>query len=356
MEVKVKKILLSSLIAVLCLTVVMSLFLAGCKTTTTETTAAATVTETTAAAATAAETTAPQKTLKFGALYLSLEHPFYIMNKTGMEETAKKLGVEMIILDSQSDVAKQANQIDDLIAQKVDAIIISPVEPKAAIDMVKKCNDAGIPVIDQASKIDANVATTVLRDDEKMGLLAGEGSANWINENLNGKGKIAVFNWPTFSNTKAWEDGFLAKIKELSPQSEIISTIPGTSKEEGLNGMEDVLQSHPEVNFIFGINDPIALGAIQAIDASGRKDIFASFICGGDEEAFKRLQMGTKEGKIVGIVQLYPYEDGQLCVQAAYDAVMGKQLPPIIYSGGGWWTPENVEYNLKYYPAPAPSN
>jgi ABC-type sugar transport system substrate-binding protein len=216
--------------------------------------------------------------------------------------------------------------------------------------MVKACNDAGIPVICNSSDINANVVSKVLRDDLDLGRTSGENAAMWINANLNGKAKIAMLNFRSFSNTVAWEDGFKEKIQQISPGSEFIATIEATSREAGLIAMEDILQAHPEVNFVWAVNDPAGLGAIQAIEAANRKNVFVTFMCGGDNEAFERLTKGTNASRLVGILQIYPYEDGRISARVAVDAANKRPVDKLVNTKGVWWDERNVRKNLAAYP------
>lgn len=299
----------------------------------------------------AGDTNPTEESAVIGASILSLEHPFYITNKEGMEATAKEIGAEVICLDAKFDVATQLSQIDDLISQEVDAIILTPVEAKAAVEMVEMCKSAGIPVIIQTTPVEAETTTQVVTDNIKLGGLLGENTARFINEELNGEAKIALLNYPTFTDCKEQEEGFVKAIEAACPNAEFVASIPSASKEDGVNSMDDILQAHPEVNIVFAVNDPVGLGAVQAIEAAGRDDIFTAFLCGGDEEAFQRLAKDPREGKIIGTVQLYPYEVGKASIKAALDAVEGKELPDAIYTEGRWWNADNVEKNLAAYPA-----
>ena len=284
-----------------------------------------------------------------GATLLTLQDAFYITQKQALEEAAAEHGVEVVIMDAESDVTNQANQVQDMIAMGVDAMIIAPVEPTAAIDMIDECNGAGIPVICNSTDIDAEVAVKVLRDDAALGLECGEKTAEWINENLDGKAKIAMLNCRLYSNTVAWEDGFRQKIEELCPEAEFVAEIEATSRETGMSAMEDVLQSNPDVNVVWGVNEGVGLGALAAIEGQGRDDVHAVFMCGGDQEAFDRLE--AKDELLIGFEEIYPYEDGKVSFDAAMKVINGEEVEERIDTIGVWWDEDNYEDNIATYPA-----
>lgn len=228
-------------------------------------------------------------------------------------------------------------------------MILVPVEPTAAIDLVNACNEAGIPVICNSSDIDADVAVKVLRDDKALGLDCGENTANWINENLDGKAKIALLNCELFSNTIAWQEGFEEKIAEMCPESEIVAKVEATSREAGMSAMEDILQANPDVNVVWGVNEGAGLGALAAIEGAGREDIYATVMCGGDQEAFDRLAAGGQQ--VIGFEQIYPYEDGKVSFDAAMKIINGEEVEEKIDTIGAWWNVDNYETNVATYPA-----
>ena len=87
-----------------------------------------------------------KKTTTIGFSISTLNNPFFVSVRKGVEE-AKKLGVNVKIVDAQNDPAKQANDISDLIQQKVDVLLINPVDSAAISTSVAAANKASIPVL-----------------------------------------------------------------------------------------------------------------------------------------------------------------------------------------------------------------
>ena len=88
-----------------------------------------------------------KKTTTIGFSISTLNNPFFVSVRKGVEEEAKKLGVNVKIVDAQNDPAKQANDISDLIQQKVDVLLINPVDSAAVSTSVAAANKASIPVL-----------------------------------------------------------------------------------------------------------------------------------------------------------------------------------------------------------------
>ena len=93
------------------------------------------------------------KDLTFGYVPASLEYPYNVMTAKGFEEAAAAAGVKAVVLDPRGSVEKQGNSLDDLIAQKVDAIGFLPLDSVVAESFVDKINDAEIPVVAVALQV-----------------------------------------------------------------------------------------------------------------------------------------------------------------------------------------------------------
>ena len=85
--------------------------------------------------------------MKIGVSLSTLNNPFFVSIREGVEEVAGKEGVETVITDAQNDSSTQNNQVEDLITQGVDLIVINPVDSTAIATSVEKANEANIPVI-----------------------------------------------------------------------------------------------------------------------------------------------------------------------------------------------------------------
>jgi len=83
----------------------------------------------------------------------TLDNPFFVTLKEGAEGAAAKAGVKLIVVDCEDDSAKEAANLEDLIAKEVDALLINPTDAEAVVPSIGKANEAGIPVftIDRAA-------------------------------------------------------------------------------------------------------------------------------------------------------------------------------------------------------------
>ncbi len=208
------------------------------------------------------------KQLVVGVTPLTLQLEYYINYINGVKKAAKEDNIRLKIIDPQFDVAKQAAAIEDFIASKVDAIICSPVDPKGIKPLLQKAQAAGIPVVVEMTKVEG-VEPLVGTNQEEGGYLAGEYAGQWIQKHMDGKAKVAILDFPYFQNVIDRVKGFKRGLAATAPGAVIAAEPDGHAvMEKAMKVMEDVLQAHPDVRVVFGINDDSAIGATMAFKSA----------------------------------------------------------------------------------------
>lgn len=247
--------------------------------------------ETAAPAAAPAETTAPAETaapadtkaeepaaeaaggeeLVIGCTLQNLSEEFMTMLQGAMELQLKNYdNVKLIINDAESQSDKQASQLDSFVAQGVDAVIISPVDADALASAVKTVVDAGIPVITCSADVTGDQGQVWVGSSNENG---GEIEMKYVAEQLGGKGKIAVLRGPlgAFAEQGRFA-GYETVLKEY-PDIEIVFDQTGNwQREEAMSLIENLLTAGTEIDAIVCQNDGMALGALEAVKAAGKKD------------------------------------------------------------------------------------
>ena len=125
-------------------------------------------------------------TMKFDDLWLTT------LRDAMTEYAASQPGVELIAVDSKEDVATQLGQVENFVAQGVDAIIIIPANTDAADPMTKAAQDAGIPLV-YVNRIPSNLPEGVVYVGSDS-IQAGIMQAEWLAEQLGGKGNVVIMN------------------------------------------------------------------------------------------------------------------------------------------------------------------
>jgi len=231
-----------------------------------------------------------EKTLKIGISLPSATHGWMGALIDSAEKQAQALeesdGIEYVMTNA-ADPNKQANDVDDLIAQDVDVIVMLPIESAALTPVGQKVKDAGIPLVIVDRELENDAATVVVKgDNEGIGVNAGK----YFVEKLNGKGKIVEISGPPSSVTEQRGSGFKEAI-EATDGLEIIASQSGDfSTEKSLEVMENILQANPEIDAVFTQDDGMALGVLQAIKEAGRTDIQFVTGAGGAKEVFEDIK------------------------------------------------------------------
>jgi galactofuranose transport system substrate-binding protein len=217
--------------------------------------------------------TASSKPLVVGFSQVGAESGWRSANSVSIQEEAKKRGIDLKFSDAQGDQLNQIKAIRSFIAQKVDAIAFSPIVETGFTEVLKEAKEAGIPVFISDRRLDSPedlYVTFIGSDFVEEGRMAGE----WLATKMKGQARIAELVGKVGSApANDRRDGF-ADVLTKNPGMKIIkSQTANFERAKGKEVMEAFLKS-PEgsqINALYAHNDDMAMGAIQAIEAAGKK-------------------------------------------------------------------------------------
>ncbi|MYL18895.1 ribose ABC transporter substrate-binding protein RbsB [Halobacillus litoralis] len=271
--------------------------------------------------------------MKIGLSVSTLNNPFFVSMKDGVEKEAEAQGMDVVVVDAQNDAAKQVSDVEDLIQQGVDVLLINPTDSSAVSTAVQSANSLGIPVVtlDRSSE-KGDVATLVSSDNAKGGKMAAEYMVDQLGEGA----KVAELEGvPGASATRERGSGFHTVADEqLDVTAKQTANFDRT---EGLNTMENILQGNPDLEAVFAHNDEMALGAYQAIQSSGRDVLVVGF--DGNEDAMTSI----RNGSLSATVAQQPEQIGSLAVQAGADVLQGEEVEETIPVPLKLVTKENID-------------
>ena len=252
---------------------------------------------------------------KIGLVVSTQNNPFFVTLKEGAVQKANELGYELIVLDSQNDPSKELGNVEDLLVKGVDVLLINPTDSDAVASSVRAANRSKIPVVtlDRAAN-GGKVVSHVASDN----VLGGEVAGNYIVEKLGGKGKVVELEG--IPGTTAARDRGEGFNKAIAGKLEVVAKQSADfDRTKGLTVMENILQAQPEINAVFAHNDEMALGALKAIEASGRKNIVVVGFDATDDAV-----AAVKDGKLSATVAQKPAEIGAIGVEVA-DKIIKKE-------------------------------
>ena len=259
---------------------------------------------------------------KIGFIVSTLNNPFFVDLKSGIEERAKELGYEIVVLDSQNDPAKEVSNMEDLTVKDVDIVLLNPVDSDSAVASVMIANNYELPVVTVDRAANGGDVVTHIASDNAVG---GSMAAQYLIDQLGGKGNIVELEGTAGSSAaRDRGQGFDNKIAE-SNMNIIAKQIADFDRTQGLTVMENILQSKKDVDAVFAQNDEMALGAQKALEDMGMKDVL---IVGFD--ATDDAVEAVKNGTMAATVAQQPLLIGEVAVNAIDKILKGEKVDNFI--------------------------
>lgn len=248
---------------------------------------------------------------KIGLVLSTLNNPFFVSMKDGAERESKKLGYDLIVLDSQNDPVKERSNIEDLIQLDIVALLINPTDSDAVVKAIEVANQSNIPVItlDRQSN-GGEVITHIASDNIKGGAMAGEFVLEKFGttQNVN---IVEIQGIPGASATRDRGAGFHSVLDDKSNVTFISSQAADFDRQKGLSVMENIIQGNKDIQVVFAHNDEMALGAAKAIMANNIDATVIGF--DGGDDALDAIENGEMQATVAQQPDLI----GELGVQIA---------------------------------------
>lgn len=255
----------------------------------------------------------------FGYTSMTQNNPFFQVLEEAIREEVEANGDELITMNPAMDVELQINQIEDMIAQGIDAIFLNPVDWEGIRPALVMLEEADIPIINYDTEVkDFDYVTAYVGSDNKnAGKVVGE---DLVARYPDG-GKIAVLDSPTMNSINDRIEGFMEAIEghgfEIVAQQDAKGDL-----QTALGITEDILIAHPDIIAIMGGNDPTALGALAAAKANNITDI-AIYGVDGSPDAKAEIAEG---GPFKGSGAQSPINIGVKSVEVAYKILNGEDF------------------------------
>lgn len=289
--------------------------------------------------------------ITMGFAQVGAESGWRTANTKSIQASAKEAGIDLKFSDAQQKQENQIKAIRSYIQQKVDVIAFSPVVETGWDTVLQEAKRAKIPVIltDRAvDSKDTSLYKTFLGSDF---VLEGEKAGQWVVDNadandVNKDGKINVVEIqgttgaaPAIDRKKGFEDKISA-----DPKIKVVASQTGDfTRDGGKKVMEAFLKSQKDIDVVYAHNDDEGLGAIEAIEAAGKKPGVDIKIVTVD--AVKDGMTALSEGKINFIVECNPLLGPQL-MELAKKVVAGEDVPPRVETKEGTFDQEQAKAAL----------
>lgn len=252
----------------------------------------------------------------------SLQVAYFQSSVNGGKEEAAKQGAELIVFDPQADAQKQVTMAEDCIAQKVDAMVLDPIESGSLMGVIEDAGKKGIKIAVLDTPVQSpHVVTQIGVPQFEASREFGQMVAGYILGKMDGKANIGVMLASTEVQL-ARRDGFLEALKTV-PGAKVVAEGDGRNiLERATAEAEDMLTAHPDINVIYATGDPQLQGGLAAAASQGKQIAFF----GWDDIPAPFLKP-LEDGIIVGFMKQKPEVGGMMAVRYMSDAVRGKEVP-----------------------------
>jgi fructose transport system substrate-binding protein len=270
--------------------------------------------------------------VKIGLVTKTDSNPYFVSMRTAAQKEAAKMGAQLVAAagTADGDNASQVTAIENMISSGVKAILITPNDSKAIVPTLLAAQKKGIftAALDTQTEGNKGVDATWATDNTK----AGEEQGAYVKAALAGKTPVLAMLdlQPGVSVGDQRHDGFLTGMG-LRDGSKEIAGKQDTSGDQakGQTAMENLLQKNGNINAVYTINEPAAIGAYTALKNAGKA---SSVILGSIDGGCTGVQ-AVKDGKIAATVMQFPSKMAVAGVDAAMAFVKDKSKPSVPASG-----------------------
>src|ERR1700754_2004840 len=251
----------------------------------------------------------------------SHDNPFFKAEAVGAEAKAKELGYEALVMTHDDDANKQSELIDTAIARGAKAIILDNAGADASVAAVQKAKDAGIPafLIDREINASGVAAAQIVSNNYQGAQLGAQQFVKQMGEKGN---YVELVGKESDTNAGIRSQGYHDVIDDYPDLKLVAKQSANWSQTEAYSKMETILQANPDIKGVISGNDTMAMGAIAALQAAGRKDVIVVGFDGSND-----VRDSIKASGIKATVLQPAYAQAQMAVQQADAYIKNKTAP-----------------------------
>ncbi len=252
------------------------------------------------------------------------EDQFFRLILFGMRDAAAKHNIELLEANSNNQPEKEFQLVNTYTAQRVDAILISPLSAKGSVAALQQAHDKAIKVVTNNTTIDADFPEgSVVCSPEDLGMQTGKAARKYIEEHLGGKAKIAILAFkaqePEQSGARV---GGFKKALEGMADVQVVSEQDAWLSDMAMNKAGDILTANPDINIIYAANEGGTAGSVLAVKNAGKAGKVAVFGTDVSDQLLSFLQ--SDDNILQAITAQKPFEVGQQSVELALKAIQGQ--------------------------------
>lgn len=254
------------------------------------------------------------------AFLMTLDHPYWQNMRLGAEDEAKKLGVEITILNAREDPVLQAEQIVEMIAKRVDLVCLVPMQEVSLVRGVQMLNRKNIPVIIVNRQIGQGCEYVCYTGtDTYAGAVV---AAEILAKAMSGRGEIIEFHQHLGTGPEIARSKALLDVLKRYPDIKSVARIPHSGERDIVKTeMQTLLQKFPNLAGVYAHGDNFAIAAAQVCRKARRTDIKVVGMGGS-----KEMIQAVKSGLVTGTSYQQPEEEGRSAIRLAVKYLDGEKL------------------------------
>ncbi len=266
-------------------------------------------------------------------LMKTLSNEYFISMQQGAEEAAKQQNVDLIVqvAEKEDSTEQLVGLVENMIAKKVDAIIVTPNDSIAFIPAFQKAEKAGIPIIDLDVRLDAEAAKKAGLKFNYVGVDNFNGGyleAKNLAEAIGGKGNVAILEGiPGVDNGEQRKGGALKAFAEYPDIKIVASQTANWETEQALNVTTNILTANPNIKAIFAANDNMAIGAVTAVENAG---LAGKVLVSGYDGIPLAIEY-VKQGKMQNTIDQLPKKQVAVAIEYALKKINKQDIPEVYY-------------------------
>jgi ribose transport system substrate-binding protein len=268
---------------------------------------------------------------QIGLVMKTLTNPFFIEMEKGARRAEKELGIALQVKTAaqETSIEQQIQLVDDLVAAKVDAIVIAPGDSQSLVAALKKASDAGIRVVNIDNRLDAQSMQQVgLVDVPFIGVDNAAGAykaGQFLAATVSSPTKAAILEGiRSADNARQRMEGAKRALAENKNIKLVASETANWKIDEAYKVTKAIFTKTPDIQLLFAANDMMAMGAVKYLYDSGRTQVK---VVGYDalDEALAEI----KSGRMYATVDQQAAEQGYQGVAMALRMIKGEKPAPL---------------------------
>jgi len=254
-----------------------------------------------------------------------IEDQFMRMLTIGYQDAAREAGVRLLLGNTNSDQAREAELINTYVSQNVSGLVIAPLNPDTSLAVLQRASSSMMIVtVDQPIDNASFVVGGFSSDPYNLGTTTGEAAAQYIRDKLGGRAKIAIVQFkslaPFSSNNRV--NGFLDAVRKVNPNVEVVADQDAWVQDAAVQVAGDILTANRDIDIIYAANDGGTIGSVMAVRSAGLAGRVAVFGIDTGEQQIAMLR--SPDNILQAVTGQDPYTMGYTGMKLLIDAINGK--------------------------------